>query len=417
MTVDAELLEILVCPNDRGEVDYLRGRAGHRVPHVRLPLPGARRHPRDADRRGGEARDRRRRRSGDRPRRRRRPCAPGDPGGMLDIVAALPAHSAARATQPGSRATDLPDADGVTRRRVLRDGRLGGRRRRRARPVRDRLGVPVEVQPVARCCPRTAGRTRSWSPRRTRGTRRRRSPASARPWRAAAASSRSRPAGALAAEARRGRGTRSCRCRRRLHAARRARLPRVRRARRARGGGAAAAARPATSTETVAELDGARRPARARGPARVATPRRSSRGSSATASRSIWGARGHRRRSRPRAGRPSSTRTRRCRRVRRRCPSSTTTRSWDGRGRSGDGFVGDRAPSRRRAPATSPRGSRCRSTIAARGRRATAEEVRAAGRSALARLLSLILIGDFTSHVPRRSLAASIPRRSTRSSA
>ena len=56
MTVDAELLEILVCPNDRGELDYLEDRTGHRLPHVWLPLSGARRHPGDADRRGREAR-------------------------------------------------------------------------------------------------------------------------------------------------------------------------------------------------------------------------------------------------------------------------------------------------------------------------------------------------------------------------
>ena len=45
MTIDAELLEILVCPNDRGEVEYLEAeqvivcsRCGYRYP-VRDGIP------------------------------------------------------------------------------------------------------------------------------------------------------------------------------------------------------------------------------------------------------------------------------------------------------------------------------------------------------------------------------------------
>ena len=45
MTIDAELLEILVCPNDRGEIDYLEDQqvivcrtCGYRYP-IRYDIP------------------------------------------------------------------------------------------------------------------------------------------------------------------------------------------------------------------------------------------------------------------------------------------------------------------------------------------------------------------------------------------
>ena len=74
MAIDQKLLEILACPNCRGDVEYIESRAGDRLPRrVRLPLSGARRHPGDADRRGREAvsvaADRPRRPRADRPTR------------------------------------------------------------------------------------------------------------------------------------------------------------------------------------------------------------------------------------------------------------------------------------------------------------------------------------------------------------
>ena len=55
MTLDPELLKILVCPNDRGEVDYHEAEQVIVCRTVWLPLPRARRHPGDADRRGRQA--------------------------------------------------------------------------------------------------------------------------------------------------------------------------------------------------------------------------------------------------------------------------------------------------------------------------------------------------------------------------
>ena len=129
--------------------------------HVRLPLPDPRRHPRDADRRGREA----------------GPARPMtavdlddvealralDAGDMLGAVASLPRHAGTGYDAGRVDRCGLPLADGVDRRGVLRHGRLGGRRRRAARDLPRPPHRAGRGQPLARCCRRTSGRTRSWS--------------------------------------------------------------------------------------------------------------------------------------------------------------------------------------------------------------------------------------------------------------
>ena len=143
MTVDAELLEILVCPNDRGEVDYLEDRTGHRVPNLRVPVSGARRHPGDADRRGGEARREAWRQAVtdlDDPQALRL----ADPQGMLDAVLGMPTDCrAAYDSRAARRRPPLPE--GVT---AVTFCGMGGSAVS-GDVVRsvfvERLGLPVEV--------------------------------------------------------------------------------------------------------------------------------------------------------------------------------------------------------------------------------------------------------------------------------
>ena len=120
MTLDAELLEILVCPNDRGEVDYLEDEQVIVCSHVRLSLSGSRRHPGHAHRRGREARVA----SVDRPRRcAGRPLA--DPQRHARRRASACRGTAERPTIPPG----LAEGPALRRRRhqrdVLRDGRVG----------------------------------------------------------------------------------------------------------------------------------------------------------------------------------------------------------------------------------------------------------------------------------------------------
>ena len=82
MTLDAELLKILVCPNDRGD-RLPRSRAGDRLSHVRLPVSRPGRDPGDRRGRPGAPADEGRLLS-DREAIRRH-----DPGGMLDAIAGL----------------------------------------------------------------------------------------------------------------------------------------------------------------------------------------------------------------------------------------------------------------------------------------------------------------------------------------
>ena len=246
MTLDPELLEILVCPNDRGELDYREDRAGARLHDLRLPLPDPRRHPGDADRRGREARSQEAARS-----RRRRPVT--RPGRRQALRAPTPATCWARSrrcpsTSDGLRlgdgdATALPLADGVTA--VVFCG-MGGSAVAGdvLRAVfRDRLGVPVEVNrsPVLPACVRPAhardlfvvlGGHRGDAVVRSR---RRAS--------AGAGSSRSPSGGELAERAAAGAASRRCASRRATCRARRSGYLAFALARRAGGGRAAAAAR------------------------------------------------------------------------------------------------------------------------------------------------------------------------------
>ena len=173
MAVDQKLLEILACPNCQGEVEYLEAEERHRVPgRVRLPLPGARRHPRHADRRSREA-----------------VSTPVDLDDLdADTPGSIPRTSGSRRTlrRPVSRglgdrdrsAQGLPDADGVDSIVRARHGRLRGLGRRGPEPssnrgFRSRSG---RSRATARCR-NGSGATRWCSPCRTRATPRRRSPA------------------------------------------------------------------------------------------------------------------------------------------------------------------------------------------------------------------------------------------------
>src|SRR6186713_2343367 len=105
-------------PQRSGRARLPAGPRDPRVPDVRLPLPRARRHPRDADRRGREARDR-----SNRPQARGQeeeqvtvlddPAAlrAADPGGMLDIVTHL-ADQCREGYALGLAASPLPEPDG-----------------------------------------------------------------------------------------------------------------------------------------------------------------------------------------------------------------------------------------------------------------------------------------------------------------
>ena len=177
MTLDAELLEILVCPNDRGDVEYLEAEqvivcrtCGYRYP-VRDGIPVML---------IDEA---------EKPDGSRRAEAVTD----LDDVGALRARATpATCSAPSPRCPPTPRVgyDGGDRRdrpsarrrrhrgRVLRHGRLGRRRRRAARPLPRRLGRAGRRHPrpgAARVLRAAHPRGRA---RRTRATRPRRSRAS-----------------------------------------------------------------------------------------------------------------------------------------------------------------------------------------------------------------------------------------------
>ena len=123
-----------------------------------------------------------------------------DPGGMLDIVTHL-ADQCREGYALGLAASLLPEPDGVTSVAICGMGGSAIAGDVVAALAAPRLRLPV-LTVRAPSCPSSAGRTRWWSPRRTPGTRRRRSPCSRRPWLGAAGSSRS-PRGA-AGPARRG---------------------------------------------------------------------------------------------------------------------------------------------------------------------------------------------------------------------
>ena len=161
MTLDAELLEILVCPNDRGDVDYLEDEqvivcrtCGYRYP-VRDGIPVMLIDEAEQARRTVRARDpwpsREASRRPNREARRddvdlddARAVREQDPGGMLAAVAALGSHCR-EGYANGAEAKGLPDLADV--RGVVFCG-MGGSAVAGdvLRSVfRDRLGVPVEV--------------------------------------------------------------------------------------------------------------------------------------------------------------------------------------------------------------------------------------------------------------------------------
>ena len=112
MTVDAELLEILVCPNDRGEIDYLEDQqvivcrtCGYRYP-VRDDIPvmliDEAEKPESEEVRGQAVTDL------DDPQALRM----ADPQGMLDAVLGMP--NDCRAAYDSARQVEqLPSAEGV----------------------------------------------------------------------------------------------------------------------------------------------------------------------------------------------------------------------------------------------------------------------------------------------------------------
>src|SRR5262245_49074406 len=115
-----------------------RAGTGDRVPDVRVPLPGPRRHPRDVDRRGGEALTSARVDLDD-----DAAIAALDSGDMLGTVAALDAHIEA-GYAAGLATTGLPSLDGVTS--VVFCG-MGGSAVAGdilRQTFRDRLPVPVD---------------------------------------------------------------------------------------------------------------------------------------------------------------------------------------------------------------------------------------------------------------------------------
>ena len=153
-------------PERPGRDRLPRGRAGDRLPHVRLPLPGPRRHPGDADRRGREAGGRRS--GGDRSRRRR--GAPWRrPGRHARGGRGAAARTAARRTTVGARRRRCPRP--TASRPSTFCGMGGSAVAGDVRPRRSSASVSASpsTSTGAPCCPPTAGRTRWWSPRRTRG--------------------------------------------------------------------------------------------------------------------------------------------------------------------------------------------------------------------------------------------------------
>src|SRR4249919_3052695 len=114
--------------------------AGHRLSHVRVPLPGPRRHPGDADRRGREARSRDALTDLDDVQALRA----ADPSSMLATVTALPSHIR-EAYANGAAATGLPALDDVTAVVVCGMGGSAVAGDVLRASFRDRLGMPVDV--------------------------------------------------------------------------------------------------------------------------------------------------------------------------------------------------------------------------------------------------------------------------------
>src|SRR3990172_1337478 len=84
------------------------------LPLLRLPVPGPRRHPRDADRRGREAaRGERREEEALTDLDDAAALRAADPGGMLEAVTSLPSHCR-EGYGAGRAAPDLPSAEGAT---------------------------------------------------------------------------------------------------------------------------------------------------------------------------------------------------------------------------------------------------------------------------------------------------------------
>ncbi len=348
MTLDAELLEILVCPNDRGEIDYLEDQqvivcrtCGYRYP-VRDDIPVMLID--EAEKPAGRAGD------GDRPRR---PAGPPDgrPAGH------------ARRRRGAARATSAPrTTSGRARRRAPR------RRRRRRRSsfcgmggsavagdvlrtlFRERLAVPVEVN-------RSPGPARPTRPaharrraRRTRGTPPRRSRRSARRSSEGAGSWRSRRAASSAttcADARR--SPVGARSRRASSRARRSDTWRSR----SLGALEAVGLLPplaADVAETAPRCSSALCPTLGPDVPTADEPREDAAAWTRRPRPGHLGRRRHRRRGRDAMEDPDERERQGARPGRSRCPSSITTRWWAGPTPYGRRRVRDRAAARRRAP-------------------------------------------------------------------
>ena len=151
MTLDAELLEILVCPNDRGELDYQQDpevlvcrTCGYRYP-VRDGIPVMLIDEAEKPPTGRTASAKARGQEEEQVTVLDDPAAlrAADPGGMLDIVTHLADHCR-EGYALGLAARPLPEPDGSHLHRVLRDGGFGDRRRRASpRSRRPRLRLPV----------------------------------------------------------------------------------------------------------------------------------------------------------------------------------------------------------------------------------------------------------------------------------